>query len=49
MYHFQEVQNKVKKPKASELEYGELAINYNADHEFLSVKNSKGKVITFFK
>lgn len=36
-----------KKPKASELNYGELAINYNADHEFLSVKNSSGNVITF--
>ena len=36
-----------KKPKASELNYGELAINYNADHEFLSVKNSNGNVITF--
>ena len=36
-----------KKPKASELNYGEHAINYNADHEFLSVKNSNGNVITF--
>lgn len=36
-----------KKPKAEELEYGEIAVNYSAGKEFLSVKNSKDEIVTF--
>ena len=36
-----------KMPKATELEYGELAINYSEGKEFLSVLNSASAVTTF--
>ena len=35
------------KPKASELEYGNLAVNFTAGDEFLSTKNSKNEVVIF--
>ena len=39
--------NKPKLPKAGQLEFGEIAINYAKDYETLSIKNSSGDVVTF--
>lgn len=36
-----------KLPKASQLEYGELAINFADGHETLSIKNSSNEIVTF--
>ena len=35
------------KPTADSINYGELTVNYNAEHEFIATKNSKGDIITF--
>ena len=35
------------KPTADSIAYGELTVNYNANHEFLATKNSNGDIITF--
>ena len=35
------------KPTADSISYGELTVNYNAEHEFIATKNSNGKIITF--
>ena len=35
------------KPTAVSIAYGELTVNYNANHEFLATKNSNGDIITF--
>ena len=35
------------KPTESSIAYGELTVNYNANHEFLATKNSNGDIITF--
>lgn len=36
-----------KLPLASDLEYGEIAVNYGASGETLSIKNSNDEIITF--
>ena len=33
-----------KMPTTEQLEYGEIALNYNAEHPFLSIKNSDGNI-----
>ena len=35
------------KPTVDSIAYGELTVNYNANHEFLATKNSNGDIITF--
>lgn len=35
------------KPTVDSIAYGELTVNYNANHEFLATKNSDGNIITF--
>ena len=35
------------KPTADSINYGELTVNYNAEHEFIATKNSNGDIITF--
>lgn len=36
-----------KKPTAEQISYGELAINYLADNEIITLKNSKDEIVTF--
>lgn len=36
-----------RQPTPASLEYGELGVNYNADHEFISMKNSNDNVVRF--
>ena len=35
-----------KRPTADQLDYGEIALNYNAEHPFLSFKDSDGDIMT---
>ena len=35
------------KPTVDSIAYGELTVNYNANHEFLATKNSDGNIVTF--
>lgn len=39
--------NQGSKPTVGSIAYGELTVNYNAEHEFIATKNSKGNIITF--
>lgn len=43
----QVVNGKAKLPIASELDYGEIAINYHDGVESISIKNDSGEVVTF--
>lgn len=47
--HLQHTRSSVegKKPTADNLLFGEIAVNYNADNEFLAIKNSEGEIVTF--
>ena len=47
--HLQHTRSSVegKKPTAENLLFGEIAVNYNADNEFLAIKNSEGEIVTF--
>lgn len=38
---------KAKLPTPDQIEYGEIAINYAADHETISIKNSNNSIVTF--
>lgn len=40
------VEGKPKLPKAEQIDYGELAINYAADNEKISLKNSSKSIVT---
>lgn len=39
--------NKPKLPTKEQIEYGEIAVNYAADHETISLKNSEDEIKTF--
>lgn len=42
------VQNGIPKlPTSAQTEYGEIAINYAADNEVLSIRNTRDEIITF--
>ena len=36
-----------KLPAASQIEYGEIAVNYSTDGETLSIKNASNQIVTF--
>lgn len=36
-----------KLPTASQIEYGEIAVNYSTDGETLSIKNASNQIVTF--
>lgn len=39
--------NKPKLPTKEQIEYGEIAVNYAADHETISLRNSNDEIKTF--
>ena len=41
------VEGKAKLPTNSQIEYGEIAINYAANKETISIKNSNNEIVTF--
>ena len=41
------INGKPKLPTSSQIEYGELAINYAKDNETISLKNSDNEIVTF--
>ena len=41
------VEGKPKLPLASDIDYGEIAINYLKDNETISIKNSENEIVTF--
>lgn len=43
----QVIEGKPKLPTPSDLEYGEIAVNYADGHETISLKNSSNEVATF--
>ena len=51
--HLQHVRSNVvnndqpKLPTSSQIEYGEIAINYAKDHETMSIKNGNNEIVTF--
>ena len=40
------IQGKPKLPTSSQLDYGEIAVNYASDHETLSLKNDAGNIVS---